>query len=100
MPSGTAKNLATFESANSAHAFDLISPRQLAAELGMCLRTLQRLHNARSGPPRITLNRHVFYRRATVSEWLARCEGYGGAQSVRKPRIARTRNARRVRRAA
>ena len=102
MPSGAAKNPTTTEtkSANPVLALDLISPRQLAAELGMCLRTLSRLHDARSGPPRISLGRHLFYRRAAVDAWLQSCEGYEGVQPVRKPRLAGKRNARRARRAA
>jgi hypothetical protein len=72
----------------------------LAAALKMDLRTLQRLHAARTGPPRITLNRHIFYRISTVNEWLARCEGYeaGPVRSRRKPVVSVGRNARRARR--
>ncbi|MGP8252714.1 MAG: helix-turn-helix transcriptional regulator [Terracidiphilus sp.] len=103
--SGTPKNTTTIESTTSTSDFrqELIEPRQLAAQLGMSLRTLQRHHDARTGPPRINLGKHVFYRRATVDAWLKACEGYGqGGGTSRKPvnRAARTRNARRVRRAA
>ena len=102
MPSGIAQN-PTAESITPAPDLrrDLISPRQLAAELHMCVRTLQRLHDARTGPPRITLGKHIYYRRAAVSEWLARVEGYGVAAPVRsrrKPFVSSSRNARRARR--
>lgn len=101
--SGVSKTLATSETAVSGFApnrADLISPHQLARELGMSLRTLQRHHDARTGPPRITLGKHVFYRRTSVDAWLARREGYGnGAGTTRKPvspsPAYRTRNARR-----
>lgn len=99
--SGTAKNSTTVETVAS--GLDLIEPRQLAAQLGMSLRTLQRHHDARTGPPRINLGRHIFYRRATVDAWLKACEGFGyGGGTTRKPvnRVARTRNTRRARRAA
>lgn len=55
---------------------DLITPRELAAALGMSLRTLARHYDKRTGPPRITLGRHLFYRRAAVEEWLQSIEGF------------------------
>lgn len=97
MPSGIAQNPTT-ESANPAPTFDLLTPRQLAAELHMCLRTLYRLHESRSGPPRITLGKHIYYRRSSVAAWLQSREN-SGVQPARKP-VSRTRNTRRARRAA
>ena len=106
MASRAANNTATIEAGApgfSPNREDLISPQQLAAELGMSLRTLQRHHDARTGPPRVNLGKHSFYRRSTVDAWLAKREGFGqGGGTSRKPvsRVARTRNARRMRRAA
>lgn len=80
---------------------DLLSPQQLAIELGMSLRSLQRHHDARTGPPRVNLGRHVFYRRTTVEAWLAKREGFGfgGGTSHKKP-VGRLRRNNRARRAA
>ena len=105
MPSGAVKNPATIESATHAPDLDLIEPRELAAALGMTLRTLQRHHDNRTGPPRITLNRHVFYRRSSVAAWLESCEGFGSGAPMRRRRkpvspAGRTHNARRARTAA
>jgi predicted DNA-binding transcriptional regulator AlpA len=87
---------------SAAPGLDLILPRQLAAELSMSVRTLQRLHDTRTGPPRITLGKHIYYRRAALEQWLARCEGYGArpAPKLRKSVVSAGRNARRARRTA
>ena len=96
------ENPTTIQSAKSAPDLrrDLISPQQLAAELKMSLRTLQRHHDARTGPPRITLGKHIYYRRATVEAWLQTHEGFGQvlpARSLRRPvSRAQARNARRA----
>lgn len=74
----------TIKSAASAPDLDLITPREVAAALGMSVRTLWRHHGKRTAPPRITLGKHVYYRLSTVKEWLARCEGYGGVQPARR----------------
>jgi predicted DNA-binding transcriptional regulator AlpA len=81
--------------------FGLISPRQLAAELRMSVRTLERLHATRTGPPRVTLNRHIFYRRSTVDAWLTRTEGFEAARPAPRLRkhvaaVGRARRARAV----
>jgi predicted DNA-binding transcriptional regulator AlpA len=83
----------------------LLTPRQLAKELGVSLRSLQRYHDARVGPPRVKLGKHVLYRRAAVNQWLARSEGYTPARpapKLRKPvvSVGHTRNARRAHTAA
>lgn len=97
MSSGAVRNSISIESAASGFApqrEDLISPRQLAAELGMSLRTLQRHHDARTGPPRVNIGKHSFYRRSTVDAWLAKCEGYGsGGGTSRMPQRRRARRA-------
>ena len=97
MPSVASNPTTTTESANPAP--DLITPRELAAALKMSLRTLARHHEARTGPPRISLGRHLFYRRAAVEAWLQSCESYGkGMPSPRKlsKPASRTRNTRRA----
>ena len=47
------------------------TPEQLAAELGISVRTLHRWHTARQGPPRVVLGRTIFYRRSSVLAWIA-----------------------------
>ncbi|MGP8270965.1 MAG: helix-turn-helix domain-containing protein [Terracidiphilus sp.] len=85
-----------------APGLELILPRQLARELHMCVRTLQRLNDSRTGPPRIKLGKHIFYKRATVDRWLEQCEGYRPAPTrpQRKPVVSSGRNARRPLRTA
>jgi hypothetical protein len=73
-------------------ALDLITEHDLATTLHVCLRTLARHHDARTGPPRIKIGRRHFYKISSVNEWLARREGYGDAQPV----AMRRRNARRT----
>jgi len=51
--------------------FGLITPEQLAEQLGVTVRTLQQWNLKRTGPPRMTLNRQIFYRISSVEEWLA-----------------------------
>jgi hypothetical protein len=53
---------------------DYLSPAQLAAQLGICRRTLDRWRAARAGPPRVTIGRRPFYRRQAVSQWLLKRE--------------------------
>lgn len=43
---------------------------ECAAELGVCVRTLERWHSLREGPPRTRIGRRAVYRRAAVLEWL------------------------------
>lgn len=49
---------------------EYILPKQLAAELGISIRTLHRWHSARQGPPRVVLGRVVLYRRSSVLAWI------------------------------
>jgi predicted DNA-binding transcriptional regulator AlpA len=51
-----------------------LSPAQLAHQLGVCKRTLDRWHAARTGPPRVTIGRKPLYRREAVEQWLLRRE--------------------------
>jgi predicted DNA-binding transcriptional regulator AlpA len=102
MPSGAVQNPTTNESSKSASDYrrDLIEPRQLAAELRMSLRTLQRHFENKTGPARITIGKHVYYKRSTVDAWLAAHEGFSKEpvrpRRRRKPISAFARNTRRA----
>lgn len=48
--------------------------QQLADELAMSVRTLDRWHAHREGPPRIAKGNLVLYSRAAVRDWLASLE--------------------------
>ena len=54
-----------------------ITPPELAAQLGISLRTLCRWHVQRIGPKRITNGRLILYREAAVREWLETRETQG-----------------------
>jgi excisionase family DNA binding protein len=43
---------------------------ELADQLQICKRTLDRWHAARRGPPRVEIGRRPLYRRQAVEEWL------------------------------
>lgn len=64
---------------------DLISREQLAIELGLARDTLARWEARQIGPPSTRIGRKVFYRRASVQDWIA-------AQEQSRP--ARTRRGR------
>lgn len=49
---------------------DILTPSEAARALGINVRTLQRYHAQRIGPPRIKFGRQVRYRAAAVREWL------------------------------
>ena len=53
---------------------DYMTPEELAGELGVCKRTLDRWHASRSGPPRVTVGRRPLYRREAVTQWLRKRE--------------------------
>jgi len=50
---------------------DYCSPEELAAELGVALRTLSRWHRLRKAPPRVRLGRKAYYHRSAVRAWVA-----------------------------
>src|SRR5438270_13268968 len=50
--------------------YEYLTPEQLAAELGVHKRTLDRWHASRVGPPRLTVGRRPLYRRDAVTDWL------------------------------
>jgi hypothetical protein len=48
----------------------LLNPEQLAQQLNVTTRTLQRWEVERIGPPRVVIGRRIFYRLASVDAWL------------------------------
>jgi hypothetical protein len=53
---------------------EYLTPEELAGELGICKRTLDRWQASRSGPPRVTVGRRPLYRREAVTLWLRKRE--------------------------
>ncbi len=53
---------------------DYLTRDQLATELGVSVRTLDRWNTARSGPPRVVVGRTILYRIDSVREWLSSLE--------------------------
>ncbi|WP_442785939.1 helix-turn-helix domain-containing protein [Methylobacterium sp. C25] len=51
--------------------------QELAVALSIHVRTLDRWHLERRGPPRITIGRRILYREAAVNEWLQANEEAG-----------------------
>jgi predicted DNA-binding transcriptional regulator AlpA len=51
-----------------------LSPEEVAEELQICKRTLDRWHAARRGPPRVVIGRRPMYRREAVTQWLIKRE--------------------------
>ena len=48
----------------------LLTPEQLAQQLGVTTRTLSRWEVQRIGPPRVVIGRQIFYRIVSVDAWL------------------------------
>jgi predicted DNA-binding transcriptional regulator AlpA len=48
----------------------LISRRQLAEQLGVCERTLERWAAQQIGPPRVRIGYKVYYRASALAAWL------------------------------
>ena len=47
-----------------------LTPAETATELGVAVRTLDRWHLLRIGPPRTELGKRIYYRRAAVVAWI------------------------------
>ena len=47
-----------------------LTTTECAAELGINPRTLERWHRLREAPPRTTIGKKIYYRRAAVADWL------------------------------
>lgn len=58
---------------------DLVSIADLAAELGVSVRTLRRWNTSAEAPRRFRRRRQLMYRRADVAEWVKRMRGSGRA---------------------
>jgi CO/xanthine dehydrogenase Mo-binding subunit len=69
----TSAAVAAFDRAGTILA-EYMTPEELAGELGVCKRTLDRWHASRSGPPRVTVGRRPLYRRDAVAQWLRKRE--------------------------
>ena len=54
---------------------DLVSIKDLAAELGVSIRTLRRRNNHPDAPQRVKAGRRHMYRRSDVQAWLERAAG-------------------------
>jgi hypothetical protein len=50
---------------------DFLTQDEVAAELNVCKRTLDRWRRLDDGPPVTKLGRRILYRRASVQKWLA-----------------------------
>jgi hypothetical protein len=61
---------------------EYLTPEELAGELGICKRTLDRWHATRSGPPRVTVGRRPMYRREAVAQWLRKREQDPGEERM------------------
>lgn len=60
-------------------ACDLVSIKDLAAELGVSVRTLRRRNQLPDAPKRYRQSRRLMYRRADVQHWVERPKGTPGA---------------------
>ncbi len=54
---------------------DFLTEDELAKELAVAKKTLHRWNKEGRGPKRTKIGRRVVYRRGSVREWLAGCEG-------------------------
>jgi Helix-turn-helix domain len=55
---------------------DMLTKEELAEELDTCVRTLDRWHQQKIGPPRTIIGRKLIrFRRAAVEQWLLSAEG-------------------------
>jgi DNA-binding transcriptional MerR regulator len=45
-------------------------PGELASELGVCVKTLERWRTLGHGPPVTKIGRRVYYRKSSVIDWL------------------------------
>jgi excisionase family DNA binding protein len=61
---------------------EYLRPSQLAAALGISVRTLCRWNLERKAPPRIRVGRVVLYRREAVEVWLRKKENGSVGASV------------------
>jgi predicted DNA-binding transcriptional regulator AlpA len=62
----------------------VLTKSQLAQQLGVSERTIDRWHSLRIGPPRATIGRLIFYSREGVSEWLRRAANGATKRTYRR----------------
>ena len=70
-----------------------LSAAEVAAQLGVSVRTLATWHARRRGPPRTTFGKKILYRSAAVEDWLRKNEC--SFEDDAKPPGARGRSSRR-----
>ncbi|MBF0169409.1 MAG: helix-turn-helix domain-containing protein [Alphaproteobacteria bacterium] len=75
-PTGSDESASLFSNPQGQKPFSsplagFLTPKQLAAELGISLRTLARWHARRIGPARCVIGKLIRYRLDAVKEWLA-----------------------------
>jgi predicted DNA-binding transcriptional regulator AlpA len=58
------------QTANAALLEDYLGKEELAKELDISERTLDRLETRRVGPPRTVIGRTILYRKEAVRDWL------------------------------
>lgn len=66
--------------------FGHLSPEKLAETLGVSVRTLQRWHRLRQGPPRIAVGKLILYKVDSVRDWLSSQEINPAADQPRRRR--------------
>ena len=69
---------------------EYMTPDELAAELHICKRTLDRWHARRIGPPRVMIGRKPYYRRAGTADWIRSQERNFTEERVGRARRRRT----------
>jgi len=60
---------------------------ELAQQLGVSPRTIDRWQTSRCGPPRVAIGRTILYSTASVREWLQSKESSLGSRENRTPRF-------------
>jgi hypothetical protein len=63
--------MTTTDTQQAKNLFGLLTPQQLAEQLGVTVRTLQVWQVKRTGPPVVQAGRQVYYRTSSVEAWLA-----------------------------
>ena len=79
MPSNDPYERMIQQARRRSEADDKVSIEDLAAELGVSVRTLRRWNNGPHAPQRVKRGRRRMYRRADVQHWFERSKGMAGA---------------------
>ncbi len=58
------------ERSNGRLLAEYLTPAETASQLGVSVRTLDRWHLLRVGPPRTELGKKIYYRREAVAAWI------------------------------